>query len=274
MAPPGERPCNLPPACVAPPRAPVSQRRLPPVPAGRANQLSPPPRQALAQRLRVTRAVVNHAGRSLARAAGAGAGRGHRLRRRPQPCHPGRGRRVPEVSQRDTSAVDHHPPLRPLATCGPPDPGPPVFAGAQLPSARASAHSRWPWASSWANKARQALSRTSGSSQPRTRRQQVRGDGKRAGRSCHRAPDRKRHRRPSKTGRFEMGCGPPRGEAVSSGNKGAIFSRWASVSAGCARAIGRTPVAAYDRGRRPSMQMPICRGYETASSQMVGSGRL
>jgi hypothetical protein len=96
-----------------------------------------------------------------------------------------------------------------------------------------------PWAPRWAKKARQALSHTSCSSQSRRRRQQVLGDGKRSGRSGHRAPVRKIQRMPSKTGRFGMGFGPPRGEALSSGNKGAIFSHCASVSSDCFPAIGR-----------------------------------
>jgi hypothetical protein len=136
------------------------------------------------------------------------------------------------VSQRNTLAVDHHHPLRALAAFGLPDPSAPFFAGAKLPSANASDQSSWPWASSWAKKLRHALSHTPCSSQSRRRRQQVLGDGKRSGRSCHRAPERKIHRMPSKTVRFGMGFGPPRGEALSSGNKGAILSHWASVRSG------------------------------------------
>jgi hypothetical protein len=166
-------------------------------------------------------------------------------------------------------AVDHHHPLRALAALGLPDTGPPFFAGAKLPSANASDQSNSPRASSWAKKPRQALSHTSCASQSRRRRQQVLGDGKRSGRSCQRAPVRKIQRMPSKTGRFGMGFGPPRGEALSSGNKGAIFSHWASVSSDCFLAIGRTPFAGYYSGRHPRMQMPVLRSYETTSSILI-----
>jgi hypothetical protein len=93
----------------------------------------------------------------------------------------------------------------------------------------------------------------------------VLGDGKRVGKSCQRAPVRKMHRMPSKTGRFGMGFGPPRGDAVGSGNKGAILSHWASVSSDGSLAIHGPPFAGYYSGRNPGMQTPRGRGYETAS---------
>jgi hypothetical protein len=162
-------------------------------------------------------------------------------------------------------AVDHHPPLRTLAPCGLPDAGPPVFAGAKRPSAKVAAQSSWPGASSWARNPRHTLSHTPWASQSRRRRPQVLGDGNRAGKSCHRAPLLRTQRRPAKTGRFGIGLGPPPGEALSSGHNGAILSHCASVSADCARAIGRTPFAAHYSGSIPPRQPPVVRGYETAS---------
>jgi hypothetical protein len=74
-------------------------------------------------------------------------------------------------------AVDHHHPLCAFAPFGFPDAGPPFFAGAKLPSAKASDQSNGPWASRWPRNARQALPQTSCSSPARRRRQQVLGEG-------------------------------------------------------------------------------------------------
>jgi hypothetical protein len=236
---PGERAFDFPSALVGSQLAPVLQRRLYPVLSLGANQLDTTPGQALAQRIRVAGFIVDRPFGVLPWAPRTATGHGHRLQRRFQQCYFGRGRRCEEVSHRNTLAVDHHHPLRALAAFGLPDAGPPVFTGAKLPSANASDQSHWPWASGWAKKARQALRHTSCSSQSRRRRQQVLGDGKHSGRSGHRAPVRKIQRMPSKTGRFGMGFGPPRGEALSSDNKGAIFSHCASVSSDGFLAIGR-----------------------------------
>jgi hypothetical protein len=172
-------------------------------------------------------------------------------------CRPGhccRGRRAPEVSPRHPLAVDHHPPPRTLATCGLPAAGSPLFAGATLPSAHVSAQSRWPGASRGARDTRPAFRHTPWAPPSRRRRQPGLEDGERAGKTCRRAPLRRRHRMPSQAGRVGRGFGPPRGEALSAGSKGAIFAPCASVSAGCARATGRTPFAVYDSGRVPPRQ--------------------
>jgi hypothetical protein len=172
-----------------------------------------------------------------------------------QQGHLGRGRRVQEVSQRNTLAVDHHHPLRAFPPLGLADLRAPFFAGAKLPSAKASAQLSWPWASSWARKARQALSQTSCSSQSRRRRQQVLGEGYCGGKSFHRAPVRNIHKIPSKQGRLGMGLGPPRGDGLGSGNKGAIFSHCSSVSSESCRLIAVTPGKRYLN----------CRGCESRS---------
>jgi hypothetical protein len=239
ISPPGERPFDFPAALIASQLAPVLPRRLHSVLSMGANQLETTPSQAPAPRIRVAGFLVNPPVGLLPWAPRTVTGHGYRLQCRFQQGSFRRGRRVQEVSHRHTWAVDHHPPLRALAAFGLPDPGPPCFAGAKLPSANASDQSQWPWASSWAKKARQTLSHTSCASPSRQRRQQVLGDGKRSGRSCQRAPVRKIQRRPSKTGRFGVGFGPPRGEALSSGNKGALFSPCASVRSAGFLAIGR-----------------------------------
>jgi hypothetical protein len=266
IAQPRERAFDFPPSPIAPQLAAVLQRGFHPMAAMGANQRDAPLRQALPQWIRVTGLVVDHTLRLLARPTGAMARHGNRLQGRFQPGHFRRGRRSQEVSQRNTWAVDHHPPLRTLAPFGLPDAGPPCFAGAKLPSAKVSAQSRWPWASSGARNPHHPLSHTPWASQSRRRRPQVLGDGNRAGKSCHRAPLLRTQRMPATTGRFGIGFGPPPGEALSSGHNGAILSHCASVSSDCARAIGRTPFAAHDSGSIPPRQPPVLRGYETASS--------
>jgi hypothetical protein len=266
---PSEGALDLPPALVTPQLATVLQRGCHPIAAMGTTQLKAPLRQPLPQGVRITGFVVDHTLRLLARSPGAVARDGNRGQGRFQQGHFRRGRRVQEVSQRKTLAGDHHHPLRTLATCGLPNAGPPVFAGAKLPSAKVSAQSRWPWASSWARNTRHAVSHTPWASQSRRRRQQVLGDGTRAGKSGQRAPLRRPQRMPSTTGRFGIGFGPPPGEALRSGNNGAIVSHGASVSSEWSRAIGKTPFAVYSSGRVPPRQPPAARSYETASNHPV-----
>jgi hypothetical protein len=86
-----------------------------------------------------------------------------------------RGCRVKGISQRNTAAVDHHHPLRPLAPLGFSDFGAPFFAGAKLPSRNDSLHFNcWRSFNSLRN-ARQIFNQTPCSSQSRKRRQQVVG---------------------------------------------------------------------------------------------------
>ena len=260
---PGEGPFNLPAPLVPSQLAPVLHRRLHPVFSVRADQVNATLRQALTQGVRIACFIVDEPLGPLARAAGTVTGDCNGLKGRLQQGHFGGGRRVQEVSQRNTLAVDHHHPLRAFASLRFPDARPPFFAGAKLPSAKASAQSSWPWASSSAKKARQALTHTPCSSQSRSRRQQVLGDGNRLGRSCHRAPARNIQRIPSKTGRFGIGFGPPRGEAFGSDNNGAILAHCSSVSSDCSLAIQGSPFAEFHSGRNPLMQTWPSRGYET-----------
>ncbi len=149
-----------------------------------------------------------------------------------------RGRSVKVVSQRNTRAVDHHHPLRALAPLGFADSAAPFFAGAKLPSINDSLHFIcWPSFSS-PRKARQIVSQIPCSSQSRSLRQQVEGDGNSSGKSCQRAPLRSIHKMPSNTLRSGAGGRPPFGRGGRLGSKGRIFSHWASVSNRPYRAIG------------------------------------
>jgi hypothetical protein len=76
------------------------------------------------------------------------------------------------------------------------------------------------------------------SSQSRSRRQHVAGEGNSSGKSCQRAPLRRIHRIPSRTLRSLAGGLPPRGRGGRFGSQGRIFSHWASVSSRPYRAIG------------------------------------
>jgi hypothetical protein len=238
---PGAGPFHFPAPSVAPQLPPVLPRGFAPVAPMRTDQLNAPPGQARAPRVRVTGVVIEPALRVLARPPWARAGHGHGVQGGFQQGHLGGGRRFQEVSQRNTLAVDHHHPRRTFPPRGLADLRPPCFAGATRPSAKASAQASWPWASSWARKARQALSQMPCASQSRRRRQQVLGDGYGGGTSFHRAPVRNIHKMPSKQGRFGVGVGPPRGDGLGSGNKGAILSHCSSVSSESCRLLAVTP---------------------------------
>src|SRR5271169_822547 len=82
------------------------------------------------------------------------------------------------------------------------------------------------------------VSQTPCSSQSRSRRQHVAGEGNSSGKSCQRAPLRRIHKMPSSTLRSSEGGRPPCGRLGRFGSKGRIFSHWASVSSRPYRAIG------------------------------------
>jgi len=227
------------PAPSVPPQGASVLRGWPyPIPLVRADQLDAALPQALSQRIAVVGFVGNNAHRLLPRSACTVAppyadGRQRGLRE-PDFC---RGCRVKLVSQRNTLAVDHHHPLRPLATLGFSDSAAPFFAGAKLPSRNDSLQFNcWRWFNSLRN-ARQIVSQTSCCSQSRSRRQQVAGEGNSSGKSCHRAPLRKIHKIPSSTLRLSARGRPPCGRFGDFGSKGRIFSHWASVNRRPYRAI-------------------------------------
>jgi hypothetical protein len=84
-----------------------------------------------------------------------------------------RGCQGKDASQRNTLAVDHHHPLRSFAFFGFPDASAPFFAGAKLPSIKASSQSSNPSASSMDKNLRHTSSHTPWSSRRRSRLQQV-----------------------------------------------------------------------------------------------------
>lgn len=87
----------------------------------------------------------------------------------------------------------------------------PFFAGAKLPSMKASSQSSNPFSSTMERNFRQISSYTPRSSHSRKRRQHVDELGYRSGKSCHLAPVRRTHRIPSKTSRLSAGGRPPLG---------------------------------------------------------------
>ena len=224
---------------VSPQRAAILRRRTNAIPLVWADQFDSPLPQPLSQRIAVVGFVGNHPHGLLTRSARtvtpSYADRRERRLRKPDFR---RGCRVKVVSQRNTRAVDHHHPLRPLAPLGFSDSVAPFFAGAKLPSRNDSLHFNcWRSFNSLRN-TRQIFSQTPCSSQSRSRRQQVEGCGYFSGRSCHRAPLRKIHRIPSNTRRLSIHGRPPLRCLGGLGSKGAIFFHCASVSNGPDRAIG------------------------------------
>jgi len=239
VAEPGEGAFHLPATPIAAQSPTVLGTRLAAVPAVRCDQLDSSCRQPLAQRIAVVSAIGDHPQRFLAWSAAATppghVDRRERLFREPDFVG---GRRVKLLSQRNTLAVDHHHPLRALAPLGFSDFRAPFFAGAKLPSRNDSLQSSCSrWFSS-ARNARQMVSQTPCSSQSRSRRQHVAGEGNSSGKSCQRAPLCRIHKIPSSTLRSLAGGLPPRGRLGRLGSKGRIFSHWASVSTRPYRAIG------------------------------------
>jgi hypothetical protein len=231
VAEPGEGAFNDPATTVAAQRSAVLGRWFASIAAMRGDQFDASRRQLRAQRIAVIPAVANDTARFLAGPSTA------------MPvCYPDRsdrffgeprfvrGSRVKLLSQRNTLAVDHHHPLRALAPLGFSDFRAPFFAGAKLPSRNDSLQSSCSRSFSSAKKARQMVSQICCSSQSRSRRQQVAGEGNSSGKSCQRAPLRKIQSMPSRTLRsFALGR-PPYRDLRCFGSKGAICSHWASVS--------------------------------------------
>jgi hypothetical protein len=137
-------------------------------------------------------------------------------------------------SQRNTLTVSQYHPLRALATLGFTDCRAPFFAGAKLPSRKASSHFSRPSASRAPSKVRQAWSQTPSSSHCFSRRQQVEGDGCSSGKNRHAAPVCSTHKMPTKHARFDA-QGRPRLSLLrrGSGNNGPINSHCSSVKSFC-----------------------------------------
>src|SRR5713226_9519952 len=224
---------------VSPQRATILRRRTNAILLVRADQFDAALPQPLSQRIAVVGFVGNHAHRLLPRSARtmtpAYADRRERFFREPDFR---RGCRVKVVSQRNTRAVDHHHPLRPLAPLGFSDSAAPFFAGAKLPSRNDSLHFNCWRSLNSLRHARQMFSQTPCSSQSRSRRQHVEGCGNFSGKSCQRAPLRRIHKIPSSTRRFSIHGRPPLRCLGGLGSKGAIFFHCASVNNGPHSPIG------------------------------------
>ncbi len=239
VAQPSERALHRPAPFVAPEDAAILRRRAMAVRAMRCDQQDAPPPQPSAQRVAVIALVGDHPQRLLTRTARAmsPAYTDRRERRFRKPDFR-RGRRTKVVPQRNSAAVDHHHPLRPLAPLGFSDFRAPFLAGAKLPSRNDSLHCNCRRSFNSLKNARQMFSQTPCSSQSRSRRQHVEGCGYFSGISCQRAPLRRIQRIPSNTRRFSIHGRPPLRCLRGLGSKGAIFFHCASVSNGPARAIG------------------------------------
>jgi hypothetical protein len=242
---------NLPATPVTAQRPTILRSRFAAIPAVRCDQFDSSRRQALAQRVAVVSAIGYDPLGFLARPPRAmSLGHADRCERFFGEPDFIRGGRVKLLSQRNTLAVDHHHPLRALATLGFSNFRAPFFAGAKLPSRNDSLQlscSRW---FNSPRNARQMVSQIPCCSQSRSRLQHVAGEGNSSGRSCQRAPLRKIQRMPSRTLRSFAAGRPPRRDLRLSGSKGRIFSHWASVKSRPYRAIAPplallSPVIAY-----------------------------
>ena len=240
---PGKGALDFPPFPVTPEFSAVLRLGFTSVFPMRRNQINFNAFQPLAQRVTVIASVSNQPLRSLFRPPSSlprhfdcFQGRfGQRYFRRR--CR-GKG-----ASQRNTFAVDHHHPLCAFALFGFPDAGAPFFAGAKLPSMKASSQSSAPFSSSMERNLRQTSSQTPCSSHSRKRRQHVEGLGYRSGKSCHRAPVRKIHKMPSKTSRLSAGGRPPLGFLRGFGSSGFNSFHWSLFMKRVYLAIGAPPIA-------------------------------
>jgi len=230
VAQPGEGALDDPAPLVATQGAAILHRRFAPAFPMRNDGFNPTATQLFAQPVAVVAAIHDHTLGFLSRPSSAMTPpHADRRERFLNELDFRRGCRVKVVSQRNTLAVDHHHPLRPLTPLGFSDSSAPFFAGAKLPSINDSLHcSCWRSFNSLRN-ARQISSQTSCSSQSRSRRQQVAGEGNSSGKSHQRAPLRSIHKMPSSTLRSSFRGRPPCGRWGRFGSKGRMFSHWASV---------------------------------------------
>src|ERR1700674_3047037 len=239
VAQPADRAFDHPAFSVSAQRSAVLRGRTNTIFLVRTDQFDPPTTQTSAQRIAVVRPVGNHPFRLLARTTRVmPSAYADRCERRLGEFDLRRGCRTKVVSQRNTLAVDHHHPLRPLAPLGFSDSAAPFFAGAKLPSRNDSLHFNcWHSCNSLKN-ARQTFSQMPCSSPSRKSSQQVEGCGYSYGKSRQRAPLRIIQRIPSSTRRFSIHRQPSRRSLRGFRSKSAIFFHCASVSNGPDRASG------------------------------------
>ena len=213
--------------------APIFVAPVPIVLPVRRDQLDAAFLQSFAQRIGIVGGVGNHPFRLLPRTALAPRNRnfGERGLRK---CNFVRSGTFQPNSQRKTLTVDQYHPLRPLAPLGFADGRAPFFAGAKLPSRKASSHFNRPSSSSAPSSVRHAFSQTPSSSHCLSRRQQVEGEGNSSGKNRHAAPVCSTHRMPSKHPRFDA-QGRPRlsRRRLGGGSMGSTNSHCSSVNSFC-----------------------------------------
>lgn len=171
-----------------------------------------------------------------------------------------RGCRGNGASQRNTFAVDHHHPLRSFAPFGFSNPKAPFFAGAKLPSMKASSQSNKDFSSRSAKNLRHTSSQTPSSSHSRNRRQHVEGLGYLLGKSFQRAPVLNTQRIPSKTCRLSA-WGRPTRPFRGFGSSGSILLHCSSLINRVFSAIGSPPIAYYTKIQQKSSIVTYCLYY-------------
>lgn len=192
---PSEEAFHFPAFAVASQFAPVLERRPFPAAAVRANQFASDPVHEFPQPVGVIGLVGDEPfGQASCLGMHIGKGRDDQL-------HLGGRCGGKGASHRKTLAVRHHHPLRSLSLLGLSDAEPPFLAGAKLPSMKHSCQSSSPSLSRVAMKPLQTASQIPSSSQSRSRRQQVTGEGRCLGMSRHLAPVLSTQSIPSRTSR-------------------------------------------------------------------------
>jgi len=237
---PGDAAFNLPTPLVSSQLSPILRWQFATIAFVRADQFDASLLKPLAQRIGVGGLVVDQSPGIFAWPAASSRDR-DALQRRFDQRRFVRGRRGKLNSQRNTLAACHHHPLRTLSAFGFSDALAPFFAGAKEPSAKVSSQSSRPCSSSSPRNVRQIVSQTSCSSQSRSLRQQVLGEGYCLGRSLHLAPDRSTQRMPSKQRRSSTRRRPPAADDLILGNNGSILFHCSSVSSESCRDIKRIP---------------------------------
>jgi len=220
VAKPGDRTLHLPASFVPAERTPILMF---PFPSGQVwgDQIDSSLFKPKPKRERIVTPITDEPLRVLPRASGSGmaySDRGERLGREGDLT---RASAMEGNSQRNTLAVCQYHKFRSFALSGLADVETPFFAGAKVASMKHSLHWIRPrWLSS-VRKVRHIFSQTPSSSQSLSRRQQVLGLGYSSGRSCHRAPERKIQRIPSRTLRLSAQARP---RLRRRGSSGLIFS--------------------------------------------------
>lgn len=219
---PGNRAFNDPSLSISPKRSAVLSLGLASIDLMRAHQLQAAFFQSITQRIRIIRTIRDKMATMILRQR-------RLIQRRLDQLRLVWGRACHVHSERKTLAARHHHKLCTFSTFGFPHTEAPFLAGQNVPSAKMFIQWSWPCSSSSWIRAIQACSQTSCSSQSRSRRQHVLGEGKRSGKSFHRAPLRSTQRMPSKHSRLPAGGRPPLAERLACGSNGSIFSHCSSV---------------------------------------------